>query len=47
MNNLFRNTTPHPAMKDSDSFYKGCLLYSHFFSDIEGQHIALLHVGSL
>jgi len=46
MNNLFRNTTPHPAMIDSDNVYKSCVLYSKFFCDIDGQHIALLHMDS-
>jgi len=45
MNNLFRNATPHPATKDSD-VYKSCVLYSNYFYDIDGQHIALLLVGS-
>lgn len=46
MNNLFRNTTPHRAMKDSDSVYKSCVLYSNYFYEIDGQHVALLNVGS-
>jgi len=44
MNNSFRNTTPHPAMKDSDSVYKSCLLYSNYFYDVVSQNIALLQI---